>query len=31
VMEYICLDGNRNKVVDGMVTIDGQARAPAVK
>jgi hypothetical protein len=26
LMEYICLDGNRNKVVNGMVTIDGQAR-----
>jgi hypothetical protein len=26
VMEYICLDGNRNKVVDGMVTIDGKPR-----
>ncbi|MDB5459902.1 MAG: hypothetical protein JWO72_1643 [Caulobacteraceae bacterium] len=26
VMEYICLDGNRNKVVNGMVTIDGKPR-----
>ena len=31
VMEYICLDGNRNKVVDGMVTIDGQKRGAAAK
>jgi hypothetical protein len=26
VMEYICLDGNRNNVVDGLVTIDGKPR-----
>ena len=26
IMEYICLDGNRNKVVGGMVTIDGKPR-----
>jgi hypothetical protein len=31
VMEYICLDGNRNKVVDGMVTIDGKPRKAAAK
>jgi hypothetical protein len=29
VMEYICLDGNRNNVVDGVVTIDGKPRATA--
>jgi len=29
IMEYICLDGNRNKVVGGMVTIDGKARGAA--
>ena len=27
IMEYICLDGNRNNVVDGVVTIDGKPRA----
>jgi len=26
IMEYICLDGNRNKVVGGLVTIDGKPR-----
>jgi hypothetical protein len=26
IMEYICLDGNRNQVVGGMVTIDGKPR-----
>ena len=31
VMEYICLDGNRNAVVNGMVTIDGKPRGPAKK
>ena len=29
IMEYICLDGNRNNVVDGVVTIDGKPRAGA--
>ena len=29
VMEYICLDGNRNAVVNGMVTIDGKPRGAA--
>jgi hypothetical protein len=27
IMEYICLDGNRNQVVGGLVTIDGKPRA----
>jgi hypothetical protein len=27
IMEYICLDGNRNNVVGGVVTIDGKPRA----
>jgi hypothetical protein len=27
VTEYICLDGNRNQVVDGRVTVDGQTRS----
>ena len=37
IMEYICLDGNRNQVVGGLVTIDGKprsgtdAKAPASK
>jgi hypothetical protein len=31
VMEYICLDGNRNDVVDGVVTIDGKARGATSK
>jgi hypothetical protein len=26
IMEYICLDGNRNQVVGGLVTIDGKPR-----
>jgi len=29
IMEYICLDGNRNQVVGGLVTIDGKPRAKA--
>jgi hypothetical protein len=29
IMEYICLDGNRNAVVDGTVTIDGKPRGEA--
>ena len=29
IMEYICLDGNRNNVVDGVVTIDGKPRSAA--
>jgi hypothetical protein len=31
IMEYICLDGNRNKVVNGMVTIDGKPRDATAK
>ncbi len=31
IMEYICLDGNRNQVVNGMVTIDGKPRLDAKK
>ena len=31
VMEYICLDGNRNAVVNGMVTIDGKPRGDTAK
>ncbi|MGZ3275487.1 MAG: hypothetical protein ACXU82_19425 [Caulobacteraceae bacterium] len=31
IMEYICLDGNRNNVVGGVVTIDGKPRAGSGK
>ena len=31
VMEYICLDGNRNAVVNGLVTIDGKPRGDGKK